>query len=241
VAKKKKSKKKKSSTPGVDVNEQRRERLEARRRAKAEEQARRLKAERRRKLVTRTALLAGLGAVVWVLFLRPTSGPTEIEGHQVLSFRNFGSNEHTGSPVNYESSPAVSGPHASNWRCGVFAEPLPDENQVHNLEHGAVGLLYRPDDVALEDIRTMESMVTEKGDHMFSSPYPEMETAIAVTGWSRMMRLDEFDESAIRKFIDAFWKKGPEKNDCDLDSSSPYEAPEPAATPTTAPSPSPSQ
>jgi hypothetical protein len=55
-----------------------------------------------------------------------------------------------------------------------------------------------------------------------------------------MMRLDEFDESAIRTFIEAFRNNGPEKNDCDLDSDDPYEPPEPVPSPAASPAPSPS-
>jgi Protein of unknown function (DUF3105) len=242
VAKKKKSKKKKGTQPGVDVNEQRRERLEARRRAKAEEQAARLKAERRRKLINRTALIGGLGAVAWLLFLRPPSGPTEIEGHQILSFRNFGSNEHTGSTVNYESQPPVSGPHAAQpGPCGVFSEPIPNETQVHSLEHGVIALQYNPADVPIEEIRTLESIVSEYDSHVYSAPYPDMPQPIAITSWTRMMTLDTVDASAIRKYIEEFRDNGPEGGkECDNSGNDPFEPPEPTPAPSVVPSPSPS-
>ena len=244
MAKKRKSKKrKKGAPPGVDVNEQRRERLEARRRAKAEEEARRYKAERRRKLVNRSVLVAVLGGAAWLLFLRP-DGPTEIQGHQINGFRNFGSNDHTGETVSYESKPPVSGPHAPNAaECGVHAEPIQNELQVHSLEHGAVGIQYNPERVDPADIEAIEAIVQEYDSHVFSAPYPDMEHAIAVTSWSRMMPLDSLDESAIREYVEAFRDKGPERGQsCDNTSDEPFEpaaAPQGNGTPSPAPSASP--
>ena len=42
------------------------------------------------------------------------------------------------------------------------------------------------------------------------SPYPGMETRIAITAWRRHLHLDEFNEALIRQFIDTYQDKAPE-------------------------------
>jgi hypothetical protein len=46
---------------------------------------------------------------------------------------------HTTQPVTYAQNPPVGGPHSPQWLpCGVYTTPVPNENAVHDLEHGAV-------------------------------------------------------------------------------------------------------
>ena len=42
------------------------------------------------------------------------------------------------------------------------------------------------------------------------TPYANMENKIAVTAWRRILFLDEFDETVIRGFIDAYRDRAPE-------------------------------
>jgi hypothetical protein len=98
--------------------------------------------------------------------------------------------------------------------CGTHSEPVPDEIQVHALEHGAIGIQYRPD-TSPRDIQRIESLVRAYESHVFSAPYPGMESAIATSSWGRLMRLETFDEEAVRDYIEEFRAKGPEKQDCD--------------------------
>ncbi|MBI5494105.1 MAG: DUF3105 domain-containing protein [Deltaproteobacteria bacterium] len=51
-----------------------------------------------------------------------------------------------GTPLEYAHNPPASGPHYPSWgRYGVHATVLERPYWVHNVEHGAVVLLYRPD------------------------------------------------------------------------------------------------
>ena len=53
---------------------------------------------------------------------------------------------HTESIVDYELRPPAGGIHNPVWwNCGFYDEAIPDENVVHDLEHGAVWLAYAPD------------------------------------------------------------------------------------------------
>jgi hypothetical protein len=205
--------KKKGPVSGAEAQERRRQRLEARREAKAQAMAAQRRRQQRERLVRWLSIAALLTVAFWFLFLRGR-GPTEIEGHPISSFSATGVGEHVQGTVNYETTPPVAGPHAqSSAPCGVYAEQIPNENLVHTLEHGGVGLLYVPE-LDPKDIEEIESIVRDYDTHTFSAPYPGMETQIALVSWGRMMRLDELDVSAMREYIDTFRAEGPEDQEC---------------------------
>jgi hypothetical protein len=223
--KKKKRRGRRGSAPvGVDVDEQRRERLEARRLAKAQAEAARRRRERRESYIRRAGLIAIAFAVVWFLFLRGPGVPSEILGHPIEEFSVTltTAESHTNQEVQYESTPPVAGPHnPAPAPCGVYGEPVPNEvltneRMVHTLEHGAVGILYDPALDPPQQIADIESIVSDFDSHVFSAPYPEMETPVAVIAWEHMMRLDDLDRPAVREFIDEFREGGtaPERVDC---------------------------
>jgi hypothetical protein len=240
MAKGKKKRKRRSTAPGVDAEARKRERLEARRQAKAEAIAARRRKERRDKIIRRSVILLFLLGLVWFLFLRNLT-PNEINGHQVLDFSTAGSGQHQPPPISYETSPPVAGPHSSTVPCGVYAEQIPDENQVHNLEHGAIGVQYKPG-LPVDQIRRIEELVGSYDSHVFAGPYEEMESNITLTAWGHMLRLDSFEEETIRDFIDEFAQGGdaPEAfQECPNEQDETFE-PEATPSPGASPSPSPS-
>ena len=51
-----------------------------------------------------------------------------------------------GSTITYQSNPPASGPHYPVWlRYQEYSQAMPRGYWVHNLEHGAIVVLYRPD------------------------------------------------------------------------------------------------
>jgi hypothetical protein len=224
----KKTKRRRSG--GAEQHERRQQRLEQRRAARAAALAAAERARRRSRLVRGALfiLLALLPILAYSLF-RPTT-PTEIEGHAIQSFSSAGENQHQEGDLDYESDPPVSGAHSIRpAACGTHADPIPDENQVHSLEHGAVGIQYDPA-LAAREIAILEDMTSSYDSHVFSAPRPGMGIPIVVTSWARMMRLDSLDASAIRTYIDEFRMRGPEEQDCDATSQQSF-APSPSPSP----------
>ncbi|MPZ15287.1 MAG: DUF3105 domain-containing protein [Chloroflexi bacterium] len=123
----------------------------------------------------------------------------------------------------YNTKPPTSGSH---WNIpgeapvawGVYKEPIPDEVQVHNLEHGGIMIQYNcrdcPDLVAqLEDLYrryTSQNRLWQYPDStkVVVAPYDDMSSRIVVTAWGRIDELDAYDEDRIVGFISAYRDKG---------------------------------
>jgi hypothetical protein len=210
------AKKKSARTRGkteAAQHDRRRQRLEERRQARERELARQARARRQRDFLRRTVLALILGALTWLLFFR-NQAPTEIRGVEVMSFSSSGVNVHRTGTLDYATTPPVSGPHAPQpAACGTHAGPIPDEQLVHTLEHGAVGILYRPD-LDPQQITEVEALVARYDSHVFSAPYPGMQPSLVVASWAKKMELDSASLGTIRDYIEAFRQKGPERQDC---------------------------
>ena len=109
----------------------------------------------------------------------------------------------------YNSNPPTSGPHASAIRTRFYTQEFPDENMIHNLEHGHIWLSYSdPDDTEAQELfRTIQSQYP-------STVVVTLRTAndsrIAVAAWTRLLKLEELDEDQIRAFIVRYIDKAPE-------------------------------
>jgi len=103
----------------------------------------------------------------------------------------------------YNSDPPTSGPHLPHiapW--GVHTRPIPLELQVHNLEDGGVVVQYNCDCPDL--VVKLRSVVEKYDKHVILAPHPAMKSTIALTAWTRIETLSEFDAKRIRRFIEAY-------------------------------------
>lgn len=230
-----------------DPNEKRRERLEARREAKAKAMAAQRRAALRARAVRYVVITGVVLFAIWFFFLR-VQLPNSIEGNDIEDFRLYSAESranqlHTGAADSYESTPPVSGAHSLQPApCGVLGTQIPDENMIHTLEHGGVGILYRPN-LEPDEIKKMEAVVGDYESHVFSAPYAGMETPVTVVAWAHLMRLDGYDETAVREFIDVFRAGGdaPEaQQDCNNTEDEPFDPAAATPSPTASPAPSPS-
>jgi len=118
-------------------------------------------------------------------------------------------NDHLQSPGSphapYNSIPPTSGPHVP-WlaRWGVHPIQIPWEVQVHNLEDGGVIIHYRCAQPCPETVSALEAIVARYSTQVILTPEPLLSSLIAVTAWGRIDTMDVVDESAIRRFIDAY-------------------------------------
>jgi hypothetical protein len=179
----------------------------------------------RRRRTTRWALWAAIAIVavagVGFLLARNVSGQPgramAIQGQQHIDKGQ----QH----VAYNSKPPTSGPH---WNIlgeapvawGIYKEPIVEEGQIHNLEHGGIMIQYNcrdcPELVAqLEDFYNRFTAANklplfQNSTKIVVAPYYDMPNRIALTAWGRIDTFNDYDEDRITRFVQAFRDKGPE-------------------------------
>lgn len=109
----------------------------------------------------------------------------------------------------YNSNPPTSGPHytkPADW--GVYDKQLPDEQLIHNLEHGGIWISYK--DVDEETKQKLEIIGKSNRGSVVVAPRPTNDTKIALASWTRLEKLDAYDEAKILEFIKGNKNKSPE-------------------------------
>lgn len=130
--------------------------------------------------------------------------------------------DHVTGPVQYAVTPPVGGPHNAIWmNAGVYTAPVPAERAVHNLEHGAVWITYRPDLPAAEvsaltAFVTRQSLIpetalntTQPGQanrYIDLSPWTSdnLPAPIVISSWGYQLRVDSPTDPRLRAFVDTF-------------------------------------
>ncbi|OGZ99324.1 MAG: hypothetical protein A3G49_04135 [Candidatus Sungbacteria bacterium RIFCSPLOWO2_12_FULL_41_11] len=114
----------------------------------------------------------------------------------------------------YNSNPPTSGHHygqAAEW--GVYKEQMPDEQLIHNLEHGGVWISYKPG-ISDEIVKNLEGMFDKYGrKKIIVTPRPENDTDIALAVWTRLEKFNvsEYSDERVENFIRRLKNKtGPE-------------------------------
>ncbi len=103
----------------------------------------------------------------------------------------------------YNSDPPTSGPHLpyiAPW--GVHTRPIARELQVHNLEDGGVVVQYNCE--CPELVAKLAAIVRRYDRQVVLAPYPAMKSRIALTAWTRLDTLEDFDEGRVLRFIEAY-------------------------------------
>jgi hypothetical protein len=120
----------------------------------------------------------------------------------------------------YNSDPPTSGWHWSDEgapaRAGIHTTPVPDEAQVHNLEHGTIVIQYNNLTDAERDrlIKFIsDRYLNSRGplsNKILVAPRPTLNTKYALTAWTWLDKFDTYDEARIADFIEKRVNKGPE-------------------------------
>jgi Protein of unknown function (DUF3105) len=133
---------------------------------------------------------------------QPTGpAPEGIEGVEAFDIAD---NTHVEGAIDYPWRPPVAGPHNPVWaNCGFYDEPIPDENAVHSLEHGAVWITWLPDDVDEATLGRIRELV-DSSDHVLASPYPDQDSPVILTAWNRQLRLDSIDDPRVEQFLETY-------------------------------------
>lgn len=148
------------------------------------------------------AMVAIVGGLAWQVAQRSQDTTSSIKTFTGLS------RGHVTSEVNYAQSPPVGGKHAPiPLNCGIYQQPVPAENAVHSLEHGAVWIAYRPD---LQPNQVVELQGAARGhDYVIVSPYPDLPAPVVASAWGMQLRLQSAVDPRLDKFLTTF-EQGPQ-------------------------------
>jgi hypothetical protein len=112
------------------------------------------------------------------------------------------------SHIAYNSNPPTSGPHyvqPANW--GVYQTELPDEQLIHNLEHGGIWISYTGIASTTQiDLEKLAKSYTK----IIVEPRTKDDAPIILASWGRLEKFQTYDEQAIVAFIKANTNKSPE-------------------------------
>ncbi|HVU74350.1 MAG TPA: DUF3105 domain-containing protein [Mycobacteriales bacterium] len=124
---------------------------------------------------------------------------------------------HVDGPIDYSVTPPVGGDHNAQWmNCGIYAAPVPSERAVHNLEHGAVWITYKPS-LPQADVDALRAFVmkqtsvkiegTDTGErYMDLSPWKDdsLPANIVMSSWGFQLKLDSATDPRMQQFVDKF-------------------------------------
>ena len=140
------------------------------------------------------------------------------------------SSDHSDSPdpdktsAKWNTDPPTSGPHYGvTLIYGSYTEPVQLSRVLHNLEHGAVYVLYG-DDVPDSTVAQLQTFYNAHKNGTILAPYPKLGDKIAMGAWLAdglpeassdrgsgvLATCTKFDEAAFDAYFDAFQFKGPE-------------------------------
>jgi hypothetical protein len=99
--------------------------------------------------------------------------------------------------------PPTSGAHLP-WTVspGAYSEEIPEELQVHALEHGHVLVQYAPATPAA-DVAVLERLANRYPHDVIVAPYGKLSTGIALTAWGRIALMPGVQPQPIADFITA--------------------------------------
>lgn len=147
----------------------------------------------------------GILAVVAMLATRSRT-PTQDSGLDAVQTFEV-AQDHVTTPVTYPQTPPAGGEHAPVWlTCGIYDEPVPNENAVHALEHGAVWVTYRPG-LSAENVQLLREKMPDT--YAVLSPFPGLPAPVVASAWGKQLALTGPQDPRLANFIRSY-RQGPQ-------------------------------
>ena len=100
---------------------------------------------------------------------------------------------------------------------GVYTAEQPDEDLIHNLEHGHVWISYNRNLISATDLAALEQLVLDGSPNpnggevgVILTPRAANDTTIVLASWARLLTLDNYDPATIRDFVETNRGQAPE-------------------------------
>ncbi len=148
-------------------------------------------------VIVLVGVLLVIGIVVFVQSQAPVG---DLQG--IVTYSNLSRN-HVNTKVTYPQNPPVGGAHSSVWQnCGIYSQPVANENGVHSLEHGAVWITYQPslDASSVEQLRSL----VRGHDHALLSPYPGLPSPVVISAWGMQLQVNSASDPRLAQFVSKY-------------------------------------
>ena len=127
---------------------------------------------------------------------------TPVPGLQIFAENDH---SHVTGTVSYDRVPPAGGAHnATPLNCGVYSQPVPNENAVHSLEHGAVWITYQPT-LSADQIALLQQLVTSSyvgsERYLILSPYAGIPSPIVATAWGIQLDIPQASDPRLADFM----------------------------------------
>jgi hypothetical protein len=183
----------------------------AERQRKLEEFRRREAKSRRNRLIAiwggSIAAAVVVGLLITSIVLTPQAARYSAggEGATVEGVETFeNASNHVEGVVDYPQTPPAGGDHNPAWlNCGVYDQPVPNENAVHSLEHGAIWVTYDPG-LSDADLETLRSQLPST--YIVLSPFDDLPSPIVLSGWNTQLQVEDADDPRIPEFLEEYWQ-----------------------------------
>jgi hypothetical protein len=142
-----------------------------------------------------------------------TASPQKLGGSGPLAAVNVYSGlsrNHVEGPIRYRQTPPVGGDHNPfPATCGAYDDPIPSENGVHSMEHGAVWITYRPN-LAQSEKQTLQNLV-RGNPYLLVSPWADdkLPSPIVLSAWGLQIGAQKAGDPVVEAFIHSF-EQGPQ-------------------------------
>ncbi len=152
-----------------------------------------------------------LVALIVVLIVRAQVSSTDpsttgtIQG--IVTYSNL-SRQHVSGTVNYPQVPPVGGSHNPVWQnCGIYIQPIANENAVHSMEHGAVWITYQPT-LSAQDISQLTTLASGHS-YVLLSPYPNLPSPVVISAWGVQLKVTSASDPRLAQFL-KYYEQGPQ-------------------------------
>ena len=134
----------------------------------------------------------------------PTAAPSVISTPDIAGVTVVNGLPHThflGVHLTYSRTPPLGGDHSPvPLTCAIYTQPVPNENAVHSLEHGAVWLTYLPG----TDPAPLVALDKIDPSYVLISPYPGQSAKIVATAWGLQLKVDSTTDPRLRAFVEKY-------------------------------------
>ncbi|MFF3794429.1 DUF3105 domain-containing protein [Streptomyces sp. NPDC001981] len=183
----------------------------AARRAKLEEARRKERAsERRSRVITiaaSIAVVAGLvagGGYLMSVADKQDQAEEQAKSSPVRGERSWDelTQNHVQKKVDYPMNPPVGGDHNPVWMncdADVYTAPVPNENAVHSLEHGAVWVTYN-EKAKPADVEKFAERVA-RTPYSLMSPVKDQDAPLILSAWGKQVTVKSATDARVAQFF----------------------------------------